>query len=107
MHHDKQQKLSRTGRSRARLSAMLGVAAVLGVAGAPAASADGRVGIAILPPQPVMSPPQAYIPPPFVPGYPPPVTGAQPVAPAPPQTTYFTPPQVVPFIVRGESGQRR
>jgi hypothetical protein len=70
---------------------MAALALVLAGLGTPAAMAGSRVGIALLPPQPVLSPPVAAITPPAQPGYTP--------APLPPQVTYFTPPQAVPFIV--------
>jgi hypothetical protein len=67
----------------------------------PAASAGGRMGIALLPPMPVTSPPSGYIPQPAqpVPSFPQPM-GAPvvPMQPLPPQVTYFTPPQAVPVI---------
>jgi hypothetical protein len=77
------------------------LALVLAAGTIPAAWAGGRMGIALLPPMPVTSPPTGYIPQPAqpVPNFSPPV-GAPvvPMQPLPPQVTYFTPPQAVPVI---------
>jgi hypothetical protein len=83
---------------------MTGIVLALALAAGtiPAASAGSRMGIALLPPMPVTSPPTGYIPQP-VPSYPPPVTAAVPMQPLPPQVTYFTPPQAVPSILPGSS----
>jgi len=74
------------------------LAAALALCAAPAL-AGGHVGIVLLPPQPVVEPPPAYVPPPPTPGYPPPVTTPAPPPPLPPQVTHFTPPQALPVII--------
>jgi hypothetical protein len=69
----------------------------------PAAWAGSRMGIALLPPMTVTSPPTGYIPQP-IPSYPPPAgVPVVPMQPLPPQVTYFTPPQAVPLILPGSS----
>lgn len=77
----------------------LGTAIIAALSAQPAA-AGTRVGIAVTPPTPVLSPPLAYIPQ-VVPGFPPPVAAPAPMAPLPPQVIYFTPPKVIPFIEHG------
>ena len=83
----------------------LAVAAALALAAAPA-SAGGKVaGFVLLPPQPVMTPPLAYVPQTTT-MYPPPVVPMTPFQPPPPQTTYFTPPQAVPIIIPAHPAHR-
>jgi hypothetical protein len=87
---------------------VLAFAAALSAVVASPATAGGHVAIVLTPPQPVTSPPSAYVPPPFLPGYPRPVTAPAPTAPLPPQIIYFTPPQAVPVVIpeRGGHGPR-
>jgi len=82
-----------------RMSIRVLIALALAGPGVTPALAQSRVGIAILPPQPVFTPPSATVPPPVVPAYPPQVAAPLPPPVIPPQVTYFTPPQAVPVII--------
>ncbi len=94
---------------RRRMAVVLLVLALALAAGTiPAALAGPRVGILLLPPQPVTGGVVAGPLAPFVPpGYAPPGLTPGPLASTAPPVTYFTPPLAVPVIVPGSGGRRR
>ena len=81
---------------------LLGVLA-LAAAGLGPGTALAGVAIVLTPPMAVTSPPPVVVQPQF--SYPPGMSPA-PIAPLPPQVTYFTPPQAFPVIVTGHHVRR-